>query len=235
VTARYVPELTEATDASPTLVQPTITTAQGRAFVPISIELTQDWGSIEQQLAQLIVDARNVLDSSKFLTGSGTNEPKGILTTLTTSQRVQTAGTAALAVGDPWLLKAALPARFISNTTFLANPATWDKVYRFVAQGSTTEPRQFSDGDRGGDFLGRPKAEYSSMATALTSGTKLMIAGDVRTAYTVVDRLGMNVELISHLFGPTNRYPIGARGLYCYWRTGADVVASNALRYLETL
>ena len=233
VTASYVAEATEATDASPTLVQPTITTAQGRAFVPFSIEVSQDWDGIEQELARLIVDARNVLDATKFLSGSGTNEPTGITTTLTTSQRVQTAGTASYAVGDPWLLKAALPARFIGNTTFAANPATWDKTYRFVAQGSTAEPRQFANGDRGGDFVGRPKVEYSAMASTTTTGTKLLIAGDFRTAYTIVDRLGMTAELIPHLFGASNRYPTGQRGLYCYWRTGADVVAVNALRYLE--
>jgi hypothetical protein len=34
-----------------------------------------------------------------------------------------------------------------------------------VAQGSTTEPRQFSDGDRGGDFVGRPKIEWSTTVT----------------------------------------------------------------------
>jgi predicted phage gp36 major capsid-like protein len=43
----------------------------------------------------------------------------------------------------------------------------------------------------------------------------------------------MSVEIIPHLFGATNRYPTGQRGLYACWRTGAGVVALNALRYLE--
>jgi predicted phage gp36 major capsid-like protein len=30
-----------------------------------------------------------------------------------------------------------------------------------------------------------------------------------------------------------NRLPLGVRGRYCYWRTGAGVVAVNAFRYLE--
>ena len=29
------------------------------------------------------------------------------------------------------------------------------------------------------------------------------------------------------------RLPLGVRGLYYYWRTGAGVIAPNALRYLE--
>jgi len=161
--------------------------------------------------------------------GTGTNEPAGILTGLTTTQRVQTAIIAAFAVGDPWLLKAAIPARFIGRSTFAAAPVTWDTTYRFVG-GNSTEPVQMPE--RGGDFLGRPKVEASPMATG-TTGTKLIIGGDFRTAFTVVDRLGLTAELIPHIFGATNRFPTGQRGLFAYWRTGSAVVAANALRYLE--
>ncbi len=151
-----------------------------------TIESGQDWPGLQAELVRLIDDARNVCDATAFLSGNGTNQPFGILggdTTysLTTTQRVQTAGTGAYAAGDPWLLKAQIPARFIGGTTFAANPATWDVTYRFVAQGSTTEPRQFANGDRGGDFLGRPKAEWSTMATGATTGTKIMVGGDFRT------------------------------------------------------
>ncbi len=182
VTASYVQEGTEATDATPALVGPRISTQQGRAFCQYTIESSQDWPTLASQLVQLIDDARSVLDATKWLTGTGTNEPSGILNIggtngLTTAQRVQTATVAAYAVGDPWLLKAAIPARFIASTTFAAAPGTWDTTYRFVAQGSTTEPRQFADGDRGGDFLGRPKVEWSPMATGATTGTKLIIGG----------------------------------------------------------
>ena len=34
----------------------------------------------------------------------------------------------------------------------------------------------------------------------------------------------MTAELIPHLFGATNRFPTGQRGLYVYWRTDANVV-----------
>jgi HK97 family phage major capsid protein len=238
VTAGYVAEAVEATDASPTLVQPAISTSQWRAFVPFSIELSQDYAGLVDELTQLIADARSVMDATQFLTGNATNSPGGILNIggtggLTTTQRVQTTTVATYAVGDPWLLKAGLAPRFLANTTFAAAPGTWDTTYRFVAQGSTTEPRQFSDGDRGGDFLGRPKVEWSTMATGSTTGTKLIIAGDFKTGYTIVDRLGITAELIPHLFGVTNRFPLGQRGLYVYGRTGAGVVAVNALRYLE--
>jgi HK97 family phage major capsid protein len=238
VTAAYVAEATVATDASPTLVQPAIVTYQWRVFVPFSIELSQDWVDIESELLRLASDARDVNDATQFLTGAGTSSPGGILNIggtggLTTTQRVQTATTATYAVGDPWLLKAAIPARFIPTSTYARAPATYDTTYRFVAQGSTTEPRQFGDGDRGGNFLGRPKVEWSTMGTGSTTATKLLIAGDF-SGYTIVDRLGTTAELIPHLFTASQGLlPSGQRGLYMYGRTGAGVTMPNAFRYLE--
>jgi HK97 family phage major capsid protein len=149
---------------------------------------------------------------------------------LTTTQRVQTNTVATYAVGDPWLLKAAIPARFLANATFAGAPGTYDTTYRFGG-GNSTEPLQMPD--RAGDFFGRPKVEWSTMGTGSTTGTKLIIRGDFRAGYTIVDRLGITAELIPHLFGATNRFPTGQRGFYVYGRTGAGVVVPNALRYLE--
>jgi HK97 family phage major capsid protein len=240
VSAVYVPEATAATDASPTLVQPSIITYQWRVFVPFSIELGQDWPELQNELVRLSSDARDVLDATQFLTGAGTSSPGGILNIagtggLTTSQRVQTTTSATYAVGDPWKLKAQLPARFIPTATYAAAPATYDSTFRFVAQGSTTEPRQFGDGDRGGNFLGRPKVGWSTMVSTTTTGSKLFIAGDF-SGYTIVDRLGVTAELIPHIFGSAQgNLPTGQRGLYVYGRTGAGVTMPNAFRYLEVL
>jgi HK97 family phage major capsid protein len=241
VVAAFAAEGAAATDASPTLVQPSILTQKAFAFVPFTIEVGQDWQGLETELARLMNDAKNILESAKFLLGTGTNEPGGILNIggtggLTTTQRVQTAVSATYAVGDPWLLKAQLPPRFIPTTTYAAGPAIWDKTYRFVAQGSTTEPRQFSDGDRGGDFLGAPKVEWSSFVTTTTTGSRIMVAGDFNTGYLIADRVGGALEIIPHLFGAAQgNLPVGMRGAYYYWRVGAGVVAPNAFRYLEVL
>jgi HK97 family phage major capsid protein len=238
VTAAYAAEATEASDNSPTLAQPVITPQRGQCFVPFSRELSQDWAAVQTELTRLVTDAKNVVDATMFLTGNGTNQPFGVLGgdatySLTTTQRVLTATIAVTAVADPWTFKAAIPARWLNSTTFAAAPSVWDAIYRFVAQGSTTEPRQFADGDRGGDFLGRPKIEWSTMATTTTvTGTKIMIAGDFKTAFKIIDRIGMQAEIIPNLFGASGR-PTGQRGLYAFWRTGSAVVAQNGLRYLE--
>ena len=61
----------------------------------------------------------------------------------------------------------------------------------------------------------------------------LMIAGEFNAGFTIADRLGMQVELVPHLFGATRR-PTGQRGIFARWRTGAAVVNRAALRYLNT-
>ena len=47
----------------------------------------------------------------------------------------------------------------------------------------------------------------------------------------IVERIGLPIELIPHLFGSNHR-PTGERGLYAYSRNGSKVVDANAFRVL---
>ena len=119
-------------------------------------------------MTRLIADARDVLDATQFLTGTGTNAPFGVFGgdatySLSTTQRLTTTTTATYGAPDVWAFKATIPARFIPRTTFVASPTAWDTTWQFVAAGSTTQARMF-DAGRGGDFLGRPRAEWSTHA-----------------------------------------------------------------------
>jgi HK97 family phage major capsid protein len=186
VVATYQAEAAAVTDASPTLAQPVIDCAMWRCFVPFSIELGQDWGTLQQELTRLIADARDVLDATQFLTGTGTDAPAGVLTGLTTSQRVQCAATGFPAVADHYSLKAAVPARFLANLSWAAHQSQWDRSYRLTPVGSTTEPQMLTSRDSA--MLGRPKVEWSTMVNVSTAGSKLIIAGDFLSAFTIADR-----------------------------------------------
>jgi HK97 family phage major capsid protein len=72
------------------------------------------------------------------------------------------------------------------------------------------------------------------MTGALTSATKLLIFGDFSRGFVVVDRVGMNVEVVNHLFGSTG-YPNGQRGLLAWWRNCTVITTKTAFAYLETL
>jgi HK97 family phage major capsid protein len=237
VAASYDAEGSEVSDDTPAMTQPTIVTARGTAFVPFSIEAGQDWGSLINELGPLLQDSRDVLDAVQFLTGSGSSAPGGILNIgatggLTTTQRVLSAGAGAIAIGDVYALKQALPARFLGDGAFFMHPTRADGVFRLVASGSTAEPQIFPDG-RGGPLLGKPLYEWSAMATAVATGSKWAIFANMSKAYAVVDRLGFTIELLPLLVGASRR-PTGERGFFAYWRTGAGVIAANAARYGET-
>jgi HK97 family phage major capsid protein len=238
LTATYAAEMAEVADNSPTLAQPDVVTERAHAFVPISFELFMDWGSLVPQLNELFSDAKDVLEATKFLSGAGhsSNEPQGILTglALITSAKVSTAGSAAVATTDIYTLKNTVPFRFMASTTFVASPSMVDRLYRLVPRASTTDPTLVSDNRD--SMLGRPLVEYSAMTASIASTSNIVIAGDFKKGFRIVDRIGMTVEVVSHLFG-TNQRPVGARGLYCYWRNSSTVISSSdsvPLVYLQT-
>jgi HK97 family phage major capsid protein len=234
VVATFAAEETEAADGTPALVGPTIKAETGRCFVPYSHELAEDWDGLADELARLMADAKDVVESQKFYDGSGTNEPGGIITGLAVGQRVQTAASNLFAPGDVWALKQAVGDRWKTSTTFLAHPDTLDVVYQMTAIADPSLALMM-DG-RGGDLLGRAKAEWSAMpAGGLTPADNvvLALAGSVADAFTICDRIGASFSVIPHLFG-ANRRPTGQSGGYFRWRVGAGVVNQAALRYLAT-
>lgn len=81
VTASWDAESAEVSDDTPTLLQPTITSYKGQAFVPVSFELFED-SDIAQQVGALFADAKAVREASAFTTGSGSGQPRGIITAL---------------------------------------------------------------------------------------------------------------------------------------------------------
>jgi predicted phage gp36 major capsid-like protein len=59
-----------------------------------------------------------------------------------------------------------------------------------------------------------------------------MIVGDFNY-FVIVDRIGLTVELVPHIFGVTARYPIGQRGLYFYYRNSSRVLTAAAFVALQ--
>jgi HK97 family phage major capsid protein len=231
ITASYVAEATEATDNSPTLVQPTVSTERAHAFVPFSIEIGMDWGSIQGDLTELFRDAKDVLEAGKFVSGTGTNEPFGVLTGTTNTVAALTGLTVTLA--NLYSLKNALPPRYRNSgsAAFFANVAILDRFRQFDTVGSQTAV--WADGLQVGTparLLGYPVYEASELSGTITNAVKMAVFGDF-SRYLIIDRVGLTVEVLPHMLG-TNRLPTGQRGLYAYWRNGAKVLDANAFRAL---
>lgn len=234
VTAHRVAEGTEAADDSPTLNQPTVRTERVQTFIPFSIELQQDWGGMQADLARLIQDAKDDEEASSFTVGNGTApNATGVVTGATVT--VSTAGTAAFASSDLDALEDALGTRFRSRAQWVGSRAIYNLIRHFaddngpdlwirIAQGLE------QGGNTGQTLLGYRANEASAMATSVASGNKILILGDFNY-FVIVDRIGLQMELVPHLFGGSGR-PTGQRGYYCYWRNNSQVLSANAFRTL---
>ena len=241
ITAAYAAEATAATDASPTLAQPTISTEKARAFVPYSIEVGQDWNSIQAELGQLLSDSKDELEATKFTLGSGTNEPQGVITGATTV--FTAAGTNTVSSTDLFGWTEALGARFRPRSSYVMSQKLANSIRRFDTSGGASlwidnlqaqsgTVQIPSPGAMDARLLGRPVYESSAISSAYTTGQLIGVYGDFNY-YVIVDRIGLTVEVIPHLFDTTNNMPTGQRGLYAYWRNGAGVVSVNAFRVLK--
>ncbi len=226
IVAAYGAEATEASDNAPVLAQPTVNIEKAFAFVPMSIEIAEDWAGIMPDMAMCFADAKNQLEAAKFLTGLGhaSHEPQGLIAAGGATAVTSTATTAVFAVADLFSLDIALSPRYRPNATIVGNKATFQKVRQFASNGvniwvqlhgNTLQPQ----------LIGYPALEWSSYAaTPTTSGSTILTIGDF-SYFAIVDRAGMNVEFLPHLFGGVNRYPTGQRGLYMWWRNSSQVLS----------
>lgn len=232
VTASYDAEATEVSDDSPSLDQPSIQAEKAQAFVPFSIEAEEDITNLAGDIAMMFGDAKDRLEALKFAVGAGhgSNEPKGVVTAVAavTASRVAATTNNTFGAPDVYALLAAVPARHRRNATWLANNMTYQRVRQFdTSNGSSFWVNL--NGDTPAHLIGKPIAEAEEMdGTIGTGDDDILLVGDFKKYY-VVDRVGMSVEFVPHLFGSNGR-PTGQRGWYAYWRNGADVVDANAFR-----
>ena len=59
------------------------------------------------------------------------------------------------------------------------------------------------------------------------------VFGAFNPYFKIIDRVGLAVENIPHMFDATTGFPTGQRALFAFWRNGSKVVAANAFRTLR--
>ncbi|MBX9425433.1 phage major capsid protein [Streptomyces lateritius] len=228
-------EATEVSDDATTFAQPQIPVYKAAGFVPISIEALEDEANVTQEVARLLAFGRDVLESSAFVTGTGVGQPTGIVTALAgTSSEIATTTAETFAAADIYKLDGALPARYRSNASWLANRGIYNLVRQFDTNGGAQLWERIN-ADVPPMLLGRPALESEDMDaswnTAAAGDNYISVYGDFSN-YVIADRVGMTVEFIPHLVG-ANRRPTGQRGWYAYYRVGADSVNDGAFRMLN--
>lgn len=234
VTVTRAPEAQEASDNSPTLGQPVVRPKRVQGFVPFSVELEQDWGALRSELTGLLNEAKEEEEATSFVLGDGTGDnPGGVIGTLDSGSNVAATGEG-VAVADIYAMEEALPPRFRARAQWLANRSIYNRVRQLDTTGGANLWVRLAAG-LPPELIGYPAHELSTMDGTINpaeAGTnKVLLFGDF-SKFLIVDRVGMSVELIPHLFGSANRYPTGQRGLFALWRNNSVIKTENAFRLL---
>ncbi len=232
VTGSWDAEGDQVSDDSPTLAQPEIPVYKGQMFVQASFEAIQDAANLAQEIATMFAFEKDRMESIAFVTGSGTGQPKGVVTAVAANAPsvVDTAAASTLAVGDVYKLDESLPARWAANGSWLGHRAIYNKLRQFDTNGGSALWGQLAEG-RKGELLGRPDYVAEAMAGAVADEAKVLLFGDFSN-YVIADRIGTTIEYVPNLFGANGR-PTGQRGWLAHFRTGADVVNPGAFRLLQ--
>lgn len=237
VTTYWKAEASAFTDGSPTYTSPAVTAALLSAYVTGSYEIFEDSSQL-QQLPGLIGEAMDYEESAAFITGSGSGAPKGIVVALTGTAATVTATTrgaftTASAV-DIFAVTNAMNSRYEDSATWVGNKATFNTIKQMStgSQGSYFWS-DFNEGvGEGQGLLGSPIAKSSTMATAQTSGTTLLVLGDW-SQFLIYDRIGTQVEFIQNVVDGSG-LPTGQRGLVAHKRVGSDITDVSAFKLLKT-
>ncbi len=234
-------EAAQVTDASPTLAQPSVQVHMARGFIPYSIEVGQDYPAFASEMSTLLAAGYDELLVDKFTRGSGTGEPRGILTALSANTNVRVTVTTSGTLGspDPYKVWKALPQRFRRMASWLMSVGVNNGIRQIgttnVFHGYTVNlPEEWAD-----QLFNRAVYEspYMPDVTTSTSATDgLAVVGDFQN-YVIARRGGMSVELVPQLFQQTTAgtgvgMPTGQRGWFAYARIGGNSVNDLGFRLL---
>jgi HK97 family phage major capsid protein len=244
VTASYKTEAAAESEQGPTFGQPALVVQRASAFATVSYETLEDRPDISTELAVLIQEAKDTLEENQFAVGVGTTVyPFGIATTLAyTAATTATAST--FAVGDLTATEAALPLRYRMNAAWFFSRSVirviqgWETAYGQLFDSPAYYPmagpiNTNPTGNTGKKLLGYPVWESPSIPTGVTSAGAIVGVLLDPSRYLIVDRVGMNVEVIPNLFGSSQgNLPTGQRGIFALWRNTARPVNADAGRQI---
>ena len=228
-------------DGASTLAQPTVSVHMARGFIPYSIEVGMDYPGFASEMSSLLAAGYNELLVDKLTRGSGTGEPKGILTAIsaTSGDRVKVTTGGSLGAPDPYNVWAALPQRYQGNASWLMSVGVNNAIRQLgssnVYHGYTVNlPQGWADQLFDSPVYNSPYMPDTTTFT--TTASVAAIVGDFEN-FVVARNGGMSVELVPQLFqqvtaGSGPAVPTGQRGWFAYARIGSDASNVSGFRAL---
>jgi len=224
---------TETTNPDYTLVN--IPAYELYARADISRQLIEDAEfNIEQEMALEFGEQFGVAEGTAFVGGNGTGQPTGLLDSSAGIDGVNanedSAGT--LQVEDLFDLAYGVKAEYARNGAWMLNRATLPLIRAFeTSAGGYIWAPSIAPGDPA-TILGSPYVEATDMdapsAGTFGTGAQPIIFGDLRRAYTIVDRTGVEIQ--------RDPYTLAANGQVRYIarkRVGGKVMIAEAAKSLD--
>jgi HK97 family phage major capsid protein len=204
-------------------------------MIQYSLEVAEDWPNFASEFSTTLATQYDDLLVQKFSTGTGTNEPTGVLTALAAASAtclVTSAVDGAFSDTDLTNTWAALPTRYRQRSAWMADVTVANRVRLTSAlyHASTVT----LDGTVGAAEVvnGRQFIEngYFPVWSSTTGASTRLVLGDW-SQFVIARRLGITIEVVGLIPNVSHNRPDGTRGLFAYARIGSDVANVNAFRY----
>lgn len=230
VTGGYAGETASPSAGNPTDVgDPIATPVRFHVWVPFTAEFQEDLGpgAVAAEIGALIQDYKDVTEADKFVNGTGSTQPEGIVWKLD-NDGTKVITHSALNLNALDALVGGLGERFQPLAQFLAHRLS----YQFTRTLGTAGAPANSIYDRVTDTLyGYPARISSAVDSTHLDGDEPLLLGDFRH-FLIVDRVGMSTEYVPQTVD-TNGVPNGGRGIYARARNTSKVLVVNAFRLLK--
>jgi HK97 family phage major capsid protein len=216
---------------APTLTQKTLTAYMAGDILDISWEALQDISFFQAFATDDIINAVLEYEEPKFISGSGSGEPEGVLTgcdvgtTVTGAHAVQ----GVITLDSIYDLVATLNEVYHSDAAFLMQRSVGLFIRKLQRQANLFEPVWTRE--NGKDYLlGYPVAFSQSMPDGSTDQDKPIVFGSFKRGYVIGDRggSGINVKILDQ-----PKAKEGITQLLAYRRTDGRVRRSEALKALK--
>ena len=177
---------------APTFTQKTLSAFMAGAVVPVTIELAQDVPALQEFLNQDITDGILVYEDNKFVNGSGSGEPEGVLTGATAAQ------TAALGADAGLDLIAALNPRYYGNASWLMHRQTGINLRKKQIDANQFLPFWTREGNQ--DFFHGFPVFYSAAVPVYNGAVSpavngKIVFGDFKAGMVIGDRGGSGIAV----------------------------------------
>lgn len=158
--------------------------------------------NVESWLSDYCAEAFAIAEATAFVSGSGVGRPRGILSYIDSSstsyvygklQRIATDATGSITGDDLIDVQDALKEPYQKNASWLMNRLT-KSVIRKVKDGTQYLWQPGLQAGAPDQLMGRPVYLAADLNTSLATGTDgLMVYGDLKAGYQIVDRVGIRV------------------------------------------